>query len=75
MNKQYLIKVYPIGLGREVYRNIEISGGIHSTDCARLFLNHLILQMNICMNFVWIIECTKNITISLIRKRMNLQQK
>ena len=26
MNKQYLIKVYPIGLGREVYRNIEISG-------------------------------------------------
>ena len=26
MNKQYLIKVYPIGLGREVYRNIESSG-------------------------------------------------
>ena len=26
MNKQYLIKVYPAGEGREVYRNIEICG-------------------------------------------------
>lgn len=26
MNKQYLMKVYPAGWGREVYRNIEISG-------------------------------------------------
>ncbi len=26
MNKQYLMKVYPAGRGREVYRNIEICG-------------------------------------------------
>lgn len=26
MNKQYLMKVYPVGRGREVYRNIEICG-------------------------------------------------
>lgn len=26
MNKQYLIKVYPAGRGRDVYRNIEICG-------------------------------------------------
>ena len=75
MNKQYLIKVYPIGLGREVYRNIEISGEDTLDRLCQIILESLILQMNICMNFVWIIECTKNITISLIRKRMNLQQK
>lgn len=75
MNKQYLIKVYPIGLGREVYRNIEISGEDTLDRLCQIILESLILQMNISMNFVWIIECTKNITISLIRKRMNLQQK
>lgn len=75
MNKQYLIKVYPIGLGREVYRNIEISGEDTLDRLCQIILESLILQMNICMNFVWVIECTKNITISLIRKRMNLQQK
>ena len=26
MNKQYLLKVYPAGRGRDVYRNIEIGG-------------------------------------------------
>ena len=26
MNKQYLIKIYPAGRGRDVYRNIEICG-------------------------------------------------
>ena len=26
MSKQYSIKVYPAGMGREVYRNIEICG-------------------------------------------------
>ena len=31
MNKQYSMKVYPAGMGRDVYRNIEICGN-HSLD-------------------------------------------
>ena len=32
MSKQYSMKVYPAGRGRDVYRNIEICGDEPSTD-------------------------------------------
>lgn len=38
MNKQYLMKVYPVGRGREVYRNIEICGDNTLNQLCRIIL-------------------------------------
>lgn len=38
MNKQYLMKVYPSGWGREAYRNIEICGDDTLNRLCRIIL-------------------------------------
>ena len=37
--KMYLLKVYPVGMGREVYRKIEIMGGATLDDLCRTIIN------------------------------------
>ena len=37
--KMYLLKVYPVGMGREVYRKIEILGGATLDDLCRTIIN------------------------------------
>ncbi len=39
MNKQYLLKVYPVGRGREVYRSLEISGDRTLTELCGVIID------------------------------------
>ena len=38
MNKKYTLKVYPVGLGREVYRVIEMTGGYSLNNLCEIIL-------------------------------------
>ena len=72
MNKQYLMKVYPAGRGREVYRNIEICGDNTLNQLCQIILEAFDFIDEHLYEF-----CMDNrmyIVISLIRKGMSLRQ-
>ena len=74
MSKQYSMKVYPAGRGRDVYRNIEICGNESLDRLCEISWKPLILLMNICMSSAWTTVCIVKMRISQIQREMNRQR-
>lgn len=71
MVNQYVLKVYPLGLGNEVYRTLEICGDSTLDQLCDAIMEAFDFSMSICMSSAWTIKCSANTAISIIRWRKN----